>query len=297
MEDGRALLTVRLDGRTDQHNYYPEAWQRRPTGVKGKKDGTRFSTARTRWTALDVSRVHSLIARHTGQRCYLITHTTAPTFLPNGGYGPHTPNTLNHARREAFRLLLDRLRKLPGYRGHFWTTELHPGNGPNRGTIHHHCVLRHDGYWAYNAFIRRWSLRYCGSVNGLDVQASCQGRHAWEYLGKAWSYLRAEAYLNKETGELEEMILPFRCWGTSKVVRKVKVHPDEVALISDPVYLPTKHRARCARIPRYDALARCARSTLDHEILRVPMSIKLDNRTPTFTEPDKPPGTTHNEVP
>lgn len=139
--------TVRVDGTTDLHNYYPEAWQRRDQQKHVAKSDLTFSTKRTRRTARAVARLHARLS--SGQRVYLITHTMDASWD-------------DRDRRVAFRRFLDRLRKVSGYRGHLWTTERH-----HSGALHHHVAVRFGGFWDYKQCIQRWSCRYCGSVNGL----------------------------------------------------------------------------------------------------------------------------------
>jgi len=207
-----------------------------------------------------IAEVHNLIAKTMRERVYFITLTSHPNWrgIPRV-YGPELDEHVNYKRRRAFNLFVDRIRKLRCYRGHYWTTEYHPGKGENAGTIHHHLILRTSGFWNYKQVVVEWSKRYCGSNNGLDIRNPTTGNKAWSYLYGAYKYLD----LVDDTEEL-----PFRWWGTSQVARKWKQWADET-----PVHLPTftvatMYRARCARVPKHEALSSSARATILHETRR-----------------------------
>lgn len=128
---------------------------------------------------------------------YLITHTASHTWS-------------NERRRAEFRRFLDRLRKVDGIVSYVWVTERHTGGGKAHGLIHHHLWVTFVRPWNYRAYVVPWSLRYAGSVNGLDVQRV--RKHLAGYLGK---------YLAKATGDADE--LPFRWWGAYKIPRSVRM--------------------------------------------------------------------------
>lgn len=260
-EDHTFSTLVRHDGRLPElHNKYPESWQRRDIHRTPKSKSGLYTMQRTAKEARNVAWLHAAIAELTGQRVYLITHTSSPNWLgPRRAVG--MKRNAMHVRRESFRLFLDRLRKMPGYRGHYWTTEIHPGEGENAGTIHHHIAARFSGFWNYRNDIQRWSARYCGSNNGLDVRPPSKRAGAYAYLGAAHSYLTKDP-VDKSTGEVIPLELPFRCWGTSSVTRTVRELNDAIPLLG------TKSGNRFAKCARTDTkLARklCALATIQEE--------------------------------
>jgi len=248
----RRPVTVRLDGRTDLHNYYPESWQRRDQQKHSPKRSSTYSLRRTRATGNRVAEVHGLMARTLAQKVYLVTHTTSPEFIGRRRYVGTPAAPIDQRRRASLALLLDAIRKLPGYRGHYWVAELHEGErnnggGANLGTLHHHIAVRLSSYWDYRRSVQVWSMRYCGSRNGLDVSPP-KGNGSWKYLFGCWKYLDLE----------HAHELPFRWWGTSAIPRKWTVHPDEVRLDTRALR-STNWKVRCARIYKEDALSDAAR--------------------------------------
>lgn len=254
-----ATLRVRLDGRTDLHNYYSEAFQRRDQqATAGGANGT-YTLKRTRTTAKRVARVHALVAKACAHKVYLITHTVSSDYVPRHRVG-EPGESRDRVRRRLFRSLLDRIRKEPLYRGHFWTTELHGGGGANEGTIHHHLAVRMAGYWAYKCKIKEWSKRYSGSVNGLDVSPPQHANRSYGYVTKAFRYMTKSA----ETAEL-----PFRWWGTSEVARSWRQDYDDTYLLpSVRVVEPGRNFPVCARVPAWHAIMSCARIVVDKESRR-----------------------------
>ena len=185
-----------------------------------------------------VRRVHGKLAEQ-GQKVYLLTHTM-------DDYAD------DRMRRAHFRLLLDRIRKLEGYRGHLWAAERH-----KRGQLHHHCALRLDGYWNYREVVQKWSRQYCCSRNGLDIAPPSKGSAAG-YVMKAFHYIGK--------GDKDEK-LPFRWWGTSKISRSVNVSDDELPPLLMSV--STKWWPRCAYVSSNWASELCAKATATYEGLRI----------------------------
>lgn len=228
---------VWMNGKTDLHNQHAYNYQSKPP--KGGCGGL-FSTRRTWRTARDVVRIHARIAQ--SEWTYLVTHTMSDA-------------ANDVLRRKMFRKLLDRVRKLAGYAGHFWTTERHV-----RGQLHHHLVLRMREEWRYRSYILSWSQRYCGSSNGLDVKPQFGGSRAVSYAGKAFFYACKEAKDRKD-------VLPFRWWGTSKVVRSVRCSDDELPPL---LSMASANRWRkCAYVSSAWATALCAQRTERYEWRRI----------------------------
>jgi len=242
-------MRVNLDSTTDHyHNVPPFAKvdvQRLP-----RFDGW-YSTTSTRQRAVCVGKVHGILAHQ--QKVYLVTLTHGR--WTNDRRSPMQPRVEfnGYRRRKALRLFLDLLRKQPGYAGHLWTTERHKS-----GALHHHIVVRFSSAWSWRPHVQRWSWRYCGSCNGLDVQDvnKGDGNKVNAYVAKVLSYC------SKGIGK-EPDYLPFRWWGTSKVVRTVDVPHDLV-----PDFIATDHvRGRMvkAKVPDEYALHLHARHTAQVE--------------------------------
>jgi len=196
-------VNVGYDGRTDQLIGYRREYNRTSRGAE--YSGT-YTTGRTKRRFVLLAKVHARLA--VGQHSYFITHGM-----------DHTHS--EKERRERFRQLLDRLRKLPGYRGHLWVTERHTGDGPCRGMIHHHIILRMAVRWDYTKHVTAWSWKYCDSINGLDIDP-VKSANVGGYCAKALGYMC------KDTGTADT--LPFRWWGTSKIQRTVEALQDDVPL-------------------------------------------------------------------
>lgn len=239
-------VTVHLDGRTNLTTNYAHREDRAPT-VK-QYGGKMFSPRRSRRRFYGVGRVHTLLAQR--ERSYFVTHTMAPEWD-------------NDDRRKAFRRFMDRLRKEDGYCGHQWVTELHNSEDTSdamHGRIHHHVVVRFSSVWYYGARVQRWSKHYCGSSNGLDIQAIRSSKHVGGYMGKALGYM---------TKALDTDKLPFRWWGTSRVARSVTMRGRDVPVGVKPEWYKgeaARHTAnQCAYAPPHIALAACARLTSVNE--------------------------------
>ncbi len=246
-------IHVGFDGRTDQAIEYTHREQR---GKQQKREGgCMFTTKRTRKRFYRVGKVHQALAVE--GRSYFVTHGMPPEYD-------------NEQRRQHFRKWLDRLRKMPGYRGHQWVTEYHDSERTSpelRGKIHHHAVVRFAQRWNYESGVVRWSERYCKSPNGLDIQAVRTG-HTGAYMAKALGYL------NKANGTAAE--LPFRWWGTSRIIRTVRCHALDVPLFTSDLAI-TRHgvatdyrKYNCSRryavtLP-YVATMKCAARTRQEEI-------------------------------
>lgn len=258
------MATVYLTGRTDLHNFYPEAWQRAdrshqrgggPTGL--------YSTGRSKEVVTCVGKVHELLARSERQSAYFITHTVQPWYYQRSHGWMHPPRVGArwderpevYRRRKLFRLLLDRLRKEPGYLGHLWTTERHQS-----GHLHHHLIVRFKRSWSFKGCVVAWSKRYTGSVNGLDIEPVRSGK-AGAYLAKAFGYI------TKDTGIPD--YLPVRWWGTSTVARKWSEDQRDLVLVPNIVDGGLKYKARCARVPDWMAISGAARLTRDIELGRI----------------------------
>lgn len=257
---GGGTVTVRVCGRTDLHNFYPESWRKADRPKRPAKRSSPLCTVtRTKDRARRIAEVHATIAKYRNERVYLATHTTAPDWV--GMRGPsEVPRhkQINHRRREAFSKFLDRLRKEPGFRGCFWVTELHEGErgkGSNLGTIHHHAVIRFSGFWNWRPLVQQWSWKYCGSSNGLDIADPVPGKQAYRYLMGAWKYLDLD----------HEAQLPFRWWGTTRIARKWKQAMDETCIFSPVLNGSPSFKARCARVSKATALIGSARVTMMYE--------------------------------
>jgi len=221
--------TVHMSGKTDLHNRVRLNYQSKPP--RGGCGGS-FSTVRTWQTAKQVVRLHARVAQ--GEWTYLVTHTMSDA-------------ADDILRRRMFRKLLDRVRKLVDYAGHMWTTERH-----RRGQLHHHLAVRFRSPWKYRTYIQSWSKRYCGSVNGLDVSPQYGATRAFGYAGKAFFYACKDAKERKDT-------LPFRWWGTSKIVRKVRCSDQELPPL---LAMASKTRwVKCAYVSSAWATYLCAQRT------------------------------------
>jgi len=108
------------------------------------------------------------------------------------------------------------------------------------------------GFWDYTKVVKRWSKRYCDSVNGLDIQPP-KGGDSWGY-GEAFGYLG-----DNDLGDK----LPFRWWGTSKVVRSVKVADEDLP----PLIAQVQNNwwPHCARVSYQWAVHLCASATAERE--------------------------------
>jgi len=250
------MITVNIDGTTDQHNYYPESWQKRDRNRNPRSSGW-YSTKRTRAKAVCVGKVHATLAKDRGDTLYFITHTCSPGLVSSRPVGmPQHGEVL--ARRERWRKFLDLLRKQPGYKGVFWAAERHTGNGDAHGLLHHHAVARFSGRWNYAPHVRKWSLRYCSSVNGLDI-GLCKRRNPHGYLSKVFGYMC------KDTGSPDA--IPVRWWGSSKVVRRWRQENAILLPLSVPAGAP--FRARCARVSDLTAIKESAWRTAQLEQQKV----------------------------
>jgi len=275
-------VKVRIDGRTDHHhNVRPHAKVdfRQPPRFDGW-----FTTKRTRQRAVCVGKVHGNLAN--GQRVYLIT-------LTHGKWAPDVrspmqprPEFTGYRRRKALRLFLDNLRKVDGYAGHLWTTERHKS-----GALHHHVVVRFTSSWLWRRVVVKWSNKYCGSPNGLDVVevSKGDGNKVNAYVAKVLGYcskgLGKEAgvpfaddvlgvpvlnYADAVTGEVTDGgwdALPFRWWGTSKVVRHWEEEMSEA-----PPFVPSdsvKGRMVTGRVPDHYAISAASMHTRRVEQLRL----------------------------
>jgi len=267
-------MVVELDGRTDQHNWYPEAGRfDRAKMPRGGASGayTLKRSARSLRSVLDLH--GSMAARGSA---YFVTLTSSPSWSAQ-------------ARRDGMRLFLDRVRKCPGYMGHVWVTELHGGIGLNAwhggpqwdgvqlrrcsvhllrltrrsnfGTIHHHVLLRFAGTgWVYRNKVVEWSKRYTGSVNGLDVRRIAKGSVTY-YMSKVTRYMRKAD---------QHHALPFRWWGTSRLARRFvcsQAEPWAVFVTETRPWMRGRfYRARlCGAVAR----AECRALTLLYEAQRM----------------------------
>lgn len=229
-------VSVGINGKTNISNWYGYRYATfRSTGAGCA--GV-YTTKRTGRNARQVARLHARLAH--GQRVYLLTHTMADDWSDT-------------MRRASFRLLLDRLRKLPGNAGQMWSTERHES-----GKLHHHVVMRHRGFWNYKAVVQKWSQRYCGSPNGLDVSPPRHGRAAF-YATKGFAYTVKSA----GTGDS----LPFRWWGTSKVARKAWL-PDEDCPTLFALANRSPWGSQVAYVSSVFGLECCARVTREYELKR-----------------------------
>lgn len=243
------ICTVSLTGKTDLHNYYPESWQRRDQQRPPRKHSTSFNARRSRPVIVAVCKVHQLIARHACEKVYLITLTTAPDYIgPRRMVGTPAP-TIHQRRNTSLRLFVDRIRKEPLYRGHIWGAELHPGDGPNGDTVHYHIAVRMQSYWDYRNSVKRWSKRYCGSSNGLDISPPRSRSKAW------WYFSRASHYALKG-----DVTLPTRTWSTSRIMRKWTEDISNLPLTSPPS--SNGYRVRCGYVPRSHAISSSAAATM-----------------------------------
>jgi len=276
-------MRVRIDSRTDHHHNVAA----HINGLDFRKGPTFdgwFTTKRTRQRAVCVGKVHATLAK--GQRVYLVT-------LTHGRWAPDRRSPMQprkefngYRRREALRLFLDNLRKVPGYGGHLWTTERHKS-----GALHHHVVVRFFSAWSWRKVVQRWSWRYCGSGNGLDIVEVDRGdgHKVSAYVAKVLGYCSKgfgkdegtpvpdefmgqtiKRFVDESTGELTDGAwdaLPFRWWGTSKVVRHWEEPSDEV-----PPFVPSDHvrgRTVTGKVPDEYAIAGASRRTRAVELDRL----------------------------
>jgi len=233
--------TVTMTGKTDLHNYYPESWQRRDSKKSPRNYNGLFTTKRTARNAKAVAHIHARLSY--GQYVYLVTHTMRSVWS-------------DRERRGRFRLLLDRIRKEPGYVGHMWTTERHAS-----GKLHHHCVCRFSSTWDYASKVQAWSVRYCASTNGLDIKPPKGpkiGQQAAIYVAKGFWY--------GIKGQGTDDALPFRWWGTSKVIRSVKVADDDLPTLFS--LSSVKRWPKCAYVSARWAVELCALASREIELIR-----------------------------
>lgn len=266
---------IRIDSRTDHHhNVRPHVdgldYRRGPTF-----DGW-FTTKRTRQRAVCVGKVHGELAK--GQRVYLVTLTHGRWSSERRSPMEPRKEFTGYRRREALRLFLDNLRKVDGYAGHLWTTERH-----RSGALHHHVVVRFTSAWYWRRVVVKWSHRYCGSPNGLDIVEvmAGDGKKVNAYVAKVLGYCSkgfgkqggtpcvdefmgtpVKRYVDESSGELHDGAwdaLPFRWWGTSKVVRQWEEPLEEV-----PPFVPgddVKGRMVTGRVPDWYAIEQASRHT------------------------------------
>jgi len=216
--------TVWLDGKTDLHNYYPEAWRRADRIKGGSGCGGTYTTKRTSRTAKAVAHQHARLSK--GQHTYLITHTMSDA-------------ADDRLRRRMFRRFLDRVRKLRNVAGMMWTTERH-----KRGQLHHHCVLRMFEPFDYTRYVVAWSMRYCGSPNGLDIAPpKWVPNHQTEEEAAMYA---AKGFWYGIKGQGTDDELPFRWWGTSRIARKVECSQEDLPTLHT---LASKNRwPKCAYV-------------------------------------------------
>jgi len=228
-----------MTGKTDLHNrtFVATPQKLKPSGGNGT-----YSTVRTASKARAVARLHKRVADN-GEWVYLITHTMSDA-------------AGDDLRRKMFRRFVDRIRKLEHFAGYMWTTERH-----KRGQLHHHLVLRMRKPWQYRKVIVGLSMRYCGSVNGLDVSDhGCAGSRGVAYASKGFAYACKDAAERKDK-------LPFRWWGTSRIRRSVRVAdellPPLLAMAS------ANNWVKCAYVSSQWAVSLCAYATELYEWERI----------------------------
>jgi len=234
-------IRVNVTGKTNLHNYYPEAWRRADKTKRGPTVyGRCYTTRRTARSAKAVAHVHARLSY--GRHVYLLTHTMNDA-------------ASEKVRRRMFRKLLDRVRKLPWFLGYMWTTERHI-----RGQLHHHLVLRMARRWDYTRIVVSWSQRYCGSPNGLDIALPPTVRGT---DGDAAIYA-AKGFWYSIKGIGSEDELPFRWWGTSRVVRNVEVSQQDLPTVFSAATV--KPWPVCAYVSARYAIELCALPTLSNEV-------------------------------
>jgi len=246
---GAARITVHMDGRTDQTINYSDNCDRSKI-LKSYSHGI-YTMKRSKKKLIAVLKVHSYGMPHSFN--YFITHGMPVKYN-------------NKERRAKFRMFLDLIRKEKNFLGYVWVTEMHKGlNGTPemKDKIHHHMVLKFSEPWNYkkNKRIVELSQRYSGSINGLDAEPiKGNPNEILKYMMKTLYYMVKD--LNNEP-------LPFRWWGSSRIVRSVEIEACQVSLITKPLWYNGKVMPlgfnRCAYVPTFDAIKLCGLATAKSE--------------------------------
>lgn len=140
----------------------------------------------------------------TGYRAYLVTLT----------FGNDISNAERYERKQAF------TNNLRHYCWHYvWVTELHS----DRERVHFHYVVlcRRSKRNRLHDYVVDWSIRYCGSNNGLDIT---QITKTLFYVAK---------YIGKEKGEVES---DRRLWGKSNFPVATETTKKELQENEYPLY-------------------------------------------------------------
>lgn len=190
-------------------NHYPDLDESRQKGRRGDMPDLLACPSKSCKRLARIALINAALSKY--YHCYLITTT-------------HPLDWGIMQRRKALNELLDVIRKDVDVVGYVWATERH-SKGESKGKIHHHLFVRCAERWDYRKVVVKWSKRYCGSPNGLDIRH--RGAEGALYSGKMARYVGKDG-----TG-----LLPFRHWGSSKVVKQV-----EFGMWEYPTYVERRGR-------------------------------------------------------
>lgn len=201
--EAEPLISANILGSCGYLHRYPDLLEQRSATSRASESA---DVCTLRSPLRSIPKIRSILAVHAALSVnrypYLVTYTAPPSWDV-------------FRRRDHFALLLDALRKLPYYLGHIWTTERHKS-----GLIHQHIYIRFATRWEYAPTVNEWSIRYCGSSNGLDIQP---------IIG---DYVSASNYVAKTLNYLTKspILLPssIRWWGTSYIARCVSFSPHSI---------------------------------------------------------------------
>jgi hypothetical protein len=115
------------------------------------------------------------------------------------------PDTYTQQNRvRALRGFIDALRKQIKF--YIWITEKHKS-----GKIHFHVAIVTEKLFVAKRFIQKWSIKYCGSVNGMNVT---------EHYNDGIYYVIKDIIKTNEQKNLEMNV---RLWGSSRVPKYVDI--------------------------------------------------------------------------
>jgi len=201
---GGQLLPVHwnIKGKTHLQNW--RTGRRFDSQTMPKGGATGSYTMRRTWRAASQN-IKAISKAGKTMPAYFITHTMPAHYD-------------NEQRRAHWRKFIDNLRK-QGCETYVWITERHGGAGACDGLIHHHAIALFRSVWYYGRRVRRWSVIYSGSTNGLQIERVKRSASAYlaPYLQKSMPAPTQCPLLPKQTGGDDLDVLPFRWWGSRGV--------------------------------------------------------------------------------